>query len=225
MIPRLQWTTAATALLLTCGLSAQTSNSTATTHRRAAAAAHKAVSPPAPAEPVVGTSAIGTMPAAVGAVKPLFALRYIDLQPGTGELARPNMFYTVHYTGWLLNGTKFDSSVDRNQPFVFPAGARRVILGWDMGFEGMRVGGKRRLIVPYQLAYGEDGRPPVIPAKSDLIFDVELIAQSETQSQQPQPTPPANADPAKPAAPASANPKPAAQPGTNPINQPAEKPE
>jgi peptidylprolyl isomerase len=133
----------------------------------------------------IGLAAVGTMPAATGPSEPLYTLRYIDLKVGTGELARTSaqgaiVFYTVHYTGWLTDGTKFDSSVDRNEPFVFPVGAKRVITAWDTGFEGMRVGGKRRLIVPYQLAYGVPGSPPVIPSKATLIFDVELLGQDDT---------------------------------------------
>ncbi len=152
-----------------------------------------------------GLAAVGTMPGATGTPVPLYTLRYVDLKLGTGELARVSapgavVFYTVHYTGWLTNGTKFDSSVDRNQPFVFPVGARRVITAWDTGFEGMRVGGKRRLIVPYQLAYGAPGHPPDIPEKSDLIFDVELLGQGDTP--QPvtgnQPTEAGNNAPAQP---------------------------
>ena len=91
----------------------------------------------------------------------------------------------AHYTGWLTTGTKFDSSRDTmpngqpRTPTSFPQGARRVIAGWDLGFEGMRVSGRRRLFIPYQLAYGEAGRPP-IPAKSELIFDVELMAVADT---------------------------------------------
>lgn len=151
------------------------------------------------------------MPAASGTVTPLYALRYIDLKIGDGESARTSaqgaiVFYTVHYTGWLTDGTKFDSSVDRNEPFVFPVGAKRVITAWDTGFEGMRVGGKRRLIVPYQLAYGATGHPPEIPAKADMIFDVELLGQGDT----PQPVtgapaataPAATGSPAAPAKPA-----------------------
>jgi peptidylprolyl isomerase len=110
-----------------------------------------------------------------------YQLSWIDTQIGTGELAAPKKWYTVHYTGYLPDGTKFDSSVDRNDPISFPYGAHRVITGWDTGFDGMRTGGKRRLFVPYQLAYGEAGRPPVIPEKSMLIFDVEFISQSDTQ--------------------------------------------
>jgi peptidylprolyl isomerase len=137
-----------------------------------------------------GTAAIGTMPAATGPSTPLYALRYIDLKIGDGELAKPSspaavMLYTVHYTGWLLDGTKFDSSVDRGEPITFPVGLRRVISGWDTGFEGMHVGGRRRLIVPWQLAYGAAGNPPVIPEKADLVFDVELISQQDASTAQP----------------------------------------
>lgn len=140
---------------------------------------------PVDPQATVGIAAVGTMPAATGKAQPLYTLRYIDLKLGTGEPARTSaqgaiVFYTVHYTGWLTDGTKFDSSVDRNQPFVFPVGAKRVITAWDTGFEGMRVGGKRRLIVPYELAYGVPGSPPVIPSKATLIFDVELLGQGDT---------------------------------------------
>lgn len=137
-----------------------------------------------------------------------YSLGYIDTQIGTGELARPGYFFTVHYTGYLPDGSKFDSSVDRKEPITFPYGQHRVIQGWDTGFEGMHVGGKRRLFVPYQLAYGEAGRPPVIPAKALLVFDVELIGQSATQ-----PAPKAPAAPptpaAKPSTPPAASEKPA----------------
>jgi len=125
-----------------------------------------------------------------------FSLDYVDTKVGTGPLAEPHKWYTVHYTGYLLDGTKFDSSVDRGQPISFPYGAHRVIEGWDTGFEGMRIGGKRRLYVPYQLAYGEQGHQQ-IPPKAELVFDVELIAQSDTQPEPPKPptppTPPAGA--------------------------------
>jgi peptidylprolyl isomerase len=115
-----------------------------------------------------------------------FALKYIDIALGTGALAEPRKCLFAHYTGWLTDGKKFDSSRDADQngqprtPISFPQGARRVIAGWDLGFEGMRVGAKRRLFIPYQLAYGEAGRPPVIPPKSELIFDVELMAVADT---------------------------------------------
>jgi peptidylprolyl isomerase len=115
-----------------------------------------------------------------------FALKYIDISPGAGALAESRKCLFAHYTGWLTDGKKFDSSRDNDEkgqprkPIGFPQGARRVIAGWDLGFEGMRVGAKRRLFIPYQLAYGEAGRPPVIPQKAELIFDVELMAVADT---------------------------------------------
>ena len=111
-------------------------------------------------------------------------LQIIDTVVGTGPSPKPGQICVMHYTGWLYEngqkGKKFDSSVDRNEPFEFPIGQHRVIAGWDSGFEGMRVGGRRRLFIPYQLAYGEAGRPPAIPPKSELIFDVELMAVADT---------------------------------------------
>ncbi len=102
-------------------------------------------------------------------------MRRIEVTVGTGDVAEPGHEYTVHYTGWLRDGTKFDSSVDRREPLKFVQGRRLVIAGWEAGFEGMRAGGRRRLFIPYQMAYGEKGRGP-IPPKADLIFDVELLA-------------------------------------------------
>jgi peptidylprolyl isomerase len=115
-----------------------------------------------------------------------FALRRIDLRAGNGPLVEPRKCIYAHYTGWLTDGTKFDSSRDTTaegqprEPIAFPQGARRVIAGWDLGFEGMRVGGQRRLMIPYQLAYGVAGRPPVIPPAATLIFDVELMSLADT---------------------------------------------
>jgi peptidylprolyl isomerase len=126
------------------------------------------------------------LPAVTGDQHALFTLHYVDAAVGTGASVEPRKCLFVHYTGWLTNGTKFDSSRDTTangaprSPLSFPQGARRVIAGWDLGFEGMRVGGRRRLFIPYQLAYGEAGRPPTIPAKAELIFDVELMAVSDT---------------------------------------------
>jgi uncharacterized damage-inducible protein DinB len=114
------------------------------------------------------------VPAAPGTVVESSPLRYIDVQLGTGAPAKPGQEYTVHYTGWLRDGAKFDSSVDAGKPLKFVQGRRQVIAGWEMGFEGMKVGGKRRLFLPYALAYGENGRGK-IPPKAELIFDVELL--------------------------------------------------
>ena len=115
-----------------------------------------------------------SVPKVAGSVVAPFALRYIDVAQGTGEPAKAGQQYTAQYTGWLRDGTKFDSSVDRKEPFVFVQGRRQVIAGWEAGFEGMKVGGKRRLFIPYQLAYGERGTGS-IPPKAELIFDVELL--------------------------------------------------
>jgi FKBP-type peptidyl-prolyl cis-trans isomerase len=102
-------------------------------------------------------------------------LQIIDIEVGSGDEAQAGQTVTVHYTGWLADGTKFDSSVDRGQPFSFSLGAGQVIPGWDEGVAGMKVGGTRRLMIPPDLAYGAQGRPPVIPANAELTFDVELL--------------------------------------------------
>jgi FKBP-type peptidyl-prolyl cis-trans isomerase len=99
----------------------------------------------------------------------------LDIKLGTGAEAVKGKKVKVHYTGTLTDGSKFDSSVDRGEPFTFMLGAGEVIKGWDEGFAGMKVGGKRKLTIPYQMAYGEMGRPPKIPPKATLIFDVELL--------------------------------------------------
>lgn len=178
-------------------------------------ASRPSVAKPAAAAHATTASAIKLppgVPPVRGVRKELFALKYQDIKLGTGALAEPYKTYRVHYTGWLAaNGHKFDSSFDHpaspvidkdgkpvmgddgqpkmeaGQPINFPAGFGRVIPGWDKGFEGMKVGGKRRLFIPYQLAYGERGRPgqdadhPGIPPKADLIFDVELVDVTDLQ--------------------------------------------
>ena len=102
-------------------------------------------------------------------------LQYQDLKEGTGALAIVGSAVTVHYTGWLEDGTKFDSSVDRSQPFAFILGRGDVIKGWDEGVLSMRVGGKRKLVIPSDLGYGDRGFGNIIPPKATLIFEVELL--------------------------------------------------
>jgi FKBP-type peptidyl-prolyl cis-trans isomerase FkpA len=102
-------------------------------------------------------------------------LQYEDIAEGTGTAAKAGDTVQVHYTGWLTDGTKFDSSVDRKSPFNFKLGAGRVIKGWDEGVAGMKVGGKRKLQIPPQLGYGAQGAGGVIPANAVLVFEVELL--------------------------------------------------
>lgn len=182
-------------------ISAQQTTTHHTTHRRPA--------PPCPEVNPLPALPAG-IPPATGKVESAFALRYIDIKPGDGAEAQPGQFYTVHYTGWLASdGTKFDSSLDRNEPFTFQQGVHGVIPGWDYGLTGMHVGGKRRLFIPYQLAYGERGRPPVIPPKSDLIFDIELLSAGDTEPPPPpEPPAPPPAEPPQSTPPAQATPPP-----------------
>jgi len=108
-------------------------------------------------------------------VKTASGLRYTDITVGTGATPQRGQTVTVHYTGTLENGKKFDSSVDRGTPAEFVIGVGRVIKGWDEGLMTMKVGGKRHFIIPANLGYGAAGRPPDIPGNSTLIFDVELL--------------------------------------------------
>jgi len=108
-------------------------------------------------------------------VKTASGLQYWDIKVGAGDVAKDGSHVKVHYTGWLTNGKKFDSSVG-GAPFPFTIGKGEVIKGWDEGVAGMKVGGKRQLRIPPQLAYGEQGYPGAIPPNATLIFDIQLLA-------------------------------------------------
>jgi len=127
------------------------------------------------AAPESDGNAPGIPPLTGAAVTTASGLKYIDQVVGTGAPVDPCQLVTVHYTGWLADGTKFDSSVDRNRPYPLTLGVRAVIPGWDEGLASMNVGGKRRLIIPAPLAYGERGSGR-IPPNAVLIFDVEILA-------------------------------------------------
>jgi peptidylprolyl isomerase len=198
-------------------------------------------------------------------VQTAFTLQYQEIKIGTGAEAEPNKLYKVHYTGWLASdGKKFDSSYDHRspvldkdkkpvldadgkpqqgdpQPLSFPQGYGRLIPGWDQGFYGMKIGGQRRLFIPWQLAYGAKGRPgpdaahPVIPPMADLIFDVELLDVTDlptpavrpgTMGTGPKAQPGASAAPAaatSPIAPAATPAAPAAPASPATLAQPQSK--
>jgi FKBP-type peptidyl-prolyl cis-trans isomerase len=141
-----------------------------------AAATPAATQQSAPADPQAATTAAPTSATPGGQVHKLpSGLIYEDLVVGDGTMADPGLTVAVHYTGWLTNGTKFDSSLDRGQPFKFVLGQHQVIDGWDQGVKGMRVGGKRKLTIPPDMGYGAQGAGGVIPPNATLVFDVELL--------------------------------------------------
>lgn len=118
---------------------------------------------------------VGPPPLSGETITTASGLQYIVIEPGDGPAPQAGQEVQVHYTGWLTDGRKFDSSRDRGQPFSFPLGQGRVIRGWDEGVSLMRVGGVRRLIIPPELGYGDRGAGGVIPPGATLIFDVELL--------------------------------------------------
>jgi len=124
-----------------------------------------------------GTPVTGGPPAVSGeTITTTSGLKYIDIEVGSGATPQTGQTVVLTYTGWLAaDGTKFDASVDHGQPISFAIGTGRVIKGWDEGVATMKVGGKRRLIIPPALAYGANGYPPIIPGNAELIFDVELL--------------------------------------------------
>jgi FKBP-type peptidyl-prolyl cis-trans isomerase len=145
----------------------------ASSFAQTAGAAKKPVATHQPAahKPAIGGPTKVTGPS----IKTASGLEYWDIKTGTGPVAQSGQHVKVHYTGWLTNGKKFDSSVGTGHPFEFMLGASQVIKGWDEGVAGMKVGGKRQLHIPPDLAYGPAGYPPVIPPNSALVFDVQLI--------------------------------------------------
>lgn len=179
--------TAALCLLSVASLaSAQDQGAVATSTATAAVPAGQVVPPgvivpPSPPTPEQVIAATAQEAAAAG-------LGVSQLKVGKGPAALPGTIVAVHYTGWLQDatqpdgkGSKFDSSRDSKQPFVFPLGQRRVIRGWDLGVVGMQVGGQRRLVIPPALAYGDRGAGNVIPPGATLIFDVELLGLDSTR--------------------------------------------
>lgn len=117
----------------------------------------------------------GTAASSGKMVKTPSGLQYEDMVAGSGASPSPGKKVTVHYTGWLTDGKKFDSSVDRNEPFVFQIGAGQVIPGWDEGVMSMKIGGKRKLVIPSNLGYGASGAGGVIPPNATLVFEVILL--------------------------------------------------
>jgi len=149
----------------------KTDSDTTSSTTAAAGGTASGTATPAPSTPAATTPAPTTQEVTMAS-----GLKYQDLMVGTGAEAQKGKRVTVHYTGWLQSdGTKFDSSLDRNEPFPFQLGTGSVIQGWDEGVAGMKVGGKRKLTIPPDMAYGARGYPPVIPPNSTLVFDVELL--------------------------------------------------
>ena len=168
------WAAAVACLAIAgCRSSGTTQQTTSTTSRASRGAASASATSPAQTSPTVpaGGAAEGEERTLPG------GLKVLDLKVGDGKMAEKGMTVRVHYTGWLADGTKFDSSRDRGEPLPFQIGADppMVIRGWDEGVAGMRVGGKRKLTIPPDMAYGEAGFRDVIPPNATLVFEVELV--------------------------------------------------
>jgi FKBP-type peptidyl-prolyl cis-trans isomerase len=167
----------ASATTTTGGSSAATTSGSSMSAGGASAGGASATAPAAGAASTAGAAAAVPGAATNGAqqVTTPSGLKYTDLKVGDGTVAENGMVASVHYTGWLNDGTKFDSSLDRGTPFSFKIGSGQVIRGWDEGVKGMRVGGKRKLVIPPDLGYGDRGAGGVIPPNAWLVFDVELV--------------------------------------------------
>jgi FKBP-type peptidyl-prolyl cis-trans isomerase len=150
----------------------------ASTNKSSAASTGMSSSASVTTPPAAEKSGLAAAPAAGKEVELAGGLKYVDLKVGDGEIAESGLMATVHYTGWLTDGTKFDSSLDSGKPFPFRIDVDSVIQGWHEGVKGMRVGGKRHLTIPPDLAYKANGYPPVIPPNATLIFDIELLSLS-----------------------------------------------
>ncbi len=131
------------------------------------------------------------MPEVAGVPASFKGIRIIDVEPGAGDPVMPHRCVYAHFTGWLANGRRFDSSHDLlpdgspGEPIGFQLGNGQVIRGWDIGFEGLRVGARRRLYVPFNLGYGSAGRRPGVPPRSDLVFDIEIKGVADTLPHRP----------------------------------------
>lgn len=163
------------ALVLAAAVTAAGCNQTSTTSESGSASSmttSATATTPAPSTP----AATAPAPAGGGQVHKLASgLQYEDQVVGSGKMAEPGMNVSINYTGYLTDGSKFDSSLDRGQPLIFQVGNHQMIAGFDEGVRGMRIGGKRKITVPPDMGYGADGRPPVIPPNSTLVFDLELL--------------------------------------------------
>lgn len=164
--------------LLVAASGCQESSSTSSTGSTASATSTGgAVIPPAASAPATDLTAVDKSIEVALPGDRSATLRYADVKIGDGSIAGAGSVVMVQYTGWLTDGTKFDSSLDSGRPYQFRIGDEPpgVIEGWDKGIRGMRVGGKRKLVIPAELAYGARGFPPVIPPNATLVFDVELL--------------------------------------------------